>query len=109
MQCSERSEEEIVQTGALAAKHPIDVLYFADSMGGMSSAQVAKTVHLLRLNWKKDLGIHTHDNMGRAFSNIDQATEEGVSWIDGTVMGMGRGPGNAKTEYLLINYQKKFQ
>ena len=108
MQCSERSEEEIFQTGALAAKHPIDVLYFADSMGGMSSSQVAKTVHLLRLNWKKDLGIHTHDNMGRAFSNIDRATEEGVSWIDGTVMGMGRGPGNAKTEYLLINYQKNF-
>jgi 4-hydroxy 2-oxovalerate aldolase len=108
MQCSERSEEEIIQIGEIAAKYPIDVLYFADSMGGMSPSQITRIVHLLRLNWKKDIGIHTHDNMGRAFANIDQAVSEGVNWIDGTVMGMGRGPGNAKTEYLLINYQEYF-
>jgi 4-hydroxy 2-oxovalerate aldolase len=108
MQCSERSEEEIIKIGEIAAKYPIDVLYFADSMGGMSPSQITRIMYLLRLNWKKDIGIHTHDNMGRAFANIDQAVREGVSWIDGTVMGMGRGPGNAKTEYLLINYQEHF-
>jgi 4-hydroxy 2-oxovalerate aldolase len=106
MQCSERSESEVIKVGELAAKYPIDVLYFADSMGSMDSIQVNRIVNLLRLNWKKQLGIHTHDNMSRAFTNTDQAIKDGVNWIDGTVMGMGRGPGNIKTEYLLINYSE---
>jgi 4-hydroxy 2-oxovalerate aldolase len=106
MQCSERSESEVIKAGELAAKYPIDVLYFADSMGSMDSIQVNRIVNLLRLNWKKQLGIHTHDNMSRAFTNTDQAIKDGVNWIDGTVMGMGRGPGNIKTEYLLINYSE---
>ena len=40
--------------------------------------------------------------MGNALANSMRAVEEGVTWIDGTVTGMGRGPGNAKTEYLAI-------
>ena len=106
MQCSERSEKEIAQIGEVAAKYPIDVLYFADSMGGMNTNQITRIIYLLRLNWKKQLGIHAHDNMCRAFTNTDQAIKDGVNWIDGTVMGMGRGSGNIKTEYLLINYSK---
>ena len=109
MQCSERSETEIIDIGKVATQYPIDILYFADSMGGMNSKQISRIVELLKLNWKKDLGIHTHDNMCRAFTNTDQAIEDGVNWIDGTVTGMGRGPGNIKTEYLLINYSQFFK
>ena len=52
------------------------------------------------------MGIHTHDNMSRAAINTNVAVNNGVDWIDGTVTGMGRGPGNAKTEYLVIEYEK---
>ena len=33
------------------------------------------------------------------------AAENGVSWIDSTVTGMGRGPGNVKTEYSVIEFK----
>ena len=105
MQCSERLDKEIETIGIKLNKFPIDVLYFADSMGSLSSVQTSEIINLIKKNWKKEIGIHTHDNMLRAFTNTDQAIMEGVSWVDGTVTGMGRGPGNIKTEYLLINYQ----
>ena len=51
-------------------------------------------------------GIHTHDNMSRAAINTNVAINNGVQWIDGTITGMGRGPGNAKTEYLVLEVGK---
>ena len=44
--------------------------------------------------------------MSRAAINTNVAINNGVQWIDGTITGMGRGPGNAKTEYLVIEYEK---
>ena len=34
------------------------------------------------------------------------ALEHGVSWVDSTVTGMGRGPGNVQTEFLLLEMEK---
>ena len=31
--------------------------------------------------------------------------ENGIQWIDSTIMGMGRGAGNAATEYFIIEYK----
>ena len=39
-------------------------------------------------------------------SNVSQVIKEGVSWVDSTVMGMGRGAGNAQTELLLLELDK---
>ena len=30
------------------------------------------------------------------------AVKSGIEWIDSTVTGMGRGPGNAQTEYIVL-------
>jgi 4-hydroxy 2-oxovalerate aldolase len=102
MQIADRSQEEIKNVAYLAKNNPIDVLYFADSMGSMSPEQTSNIVSILRSEWDGALGIHTHDNMGQALANSLRAVDEGVTWIDGTVTGMGRGPGNVKTEYLAI-------
>ena len=37
--------------------------------------------------------------MGKALENSIEAINNSVNWIDCTVTGMGRGPGNTKTEY----------
>ena len=42
--------------------------------------------------WKGALGIHTHDNIAQAINNSIPAAKSGVTWIDSTVTGMGRGP-----------------
>lgn len=48
------------------------------------------------------MGIQTHDNMGLTLQNTLQAVSDGVTWLDATVTGMGRSPGNARTEELVI-------
>ncbi len=102
MQVADRSEAEIRSLAKAAAASPLDVLYFADSMGSMKPEQTALIIGWLRKHWSGPLGIHTHDNMGLALSNTLRAIDEGVTWVDATVTGMGRGPGNARTEELAI-------
>ncbi len=102
MQVADRSQQEIEQLAYQAAQYPLDVLYFADSMGSMDPEQTGLIVTWLRKHWTGPLGIHTHDNMGLALQNTLHAIKEGVSWLDSTVTGMGRGPGNSRTEELVI-------
>jgi 4-hydroxy 2-oxovalerate aldolase len=106
MQIADRSVEEIKNLAYEASNHPIDVLYFADSLGSLRPEETAQIIQVIREVWRGPLGIHTHDNMGYALANSMRAVDEGVAWIDGTVTGMGRGPGNAKTEYLAIELEK---
>ena len=107
MQIADKSDSEIESVGKICSKYPIDVLYFADSMGSLGADQILKIISLLKKNWKGEIGIHTHDNMNMAIANTQTAFDNGVSWVDSTVTGMGRGPGNAKTEYLVIKFQEK--
>lgn len=102
MQVADRTREEVTDLSRMARDWPIEVLYFADSMGSMTPEDTARIIGWLRENWDGPLGIHTHDNMGLALSNTLRAVTEGASWLDATVTGMGRGPGNARTEELAI-------
>jgi len=102
MQVADRSFNEITELAKQASQYPIDVLYFADSMGSLSPQQTSQIVKAFQKGFSGALGVHTHDNMGQAISNTVQAIEDGVTWVDSTVTGMGRGPGNAQTEYLSI-------
>jgi 4-hydroxy 2-oxovalerate aldolase len=102
MQIAERSQEEVEALSLEASKYSIDSLYFADSMGSMNPQQTSKIISWLRKYWLGPMGIHTHDNMGLALQNTLQAVNDGVTWLDATVTGMGRGPGNARTEELVI-------
>lgn len=102
MQVAECSAEDLAAQVSSIPADVIEVLYFADSTGGMSPVQITETVALLRKSWSGTLGIHAHDNRALAHANTLQAIGDGVTWIDSTVTGMGRGPGNAKTEYLTL-------
>jgi len=88
----------------------IDVFYFADSFGNMDPKKIKNLCNLIKKNWDKEFGIHSHDNCGLALKNSIQAFKSGATWIDGTVQGMGRGAGNVKTESLLKYFAKyKYQ
>ena len=107
MQVAECNQREIEILSQEAAQYPIDALYFADSMGSMNATQTAQFIEWFRHSWQGALGIHTHDNLGMALQNTLRAIDEGVTWIDSTVSGMGRGPGNAKTEQLAIEIAER--
>ena len=109
MQISDRTENEIKQFCDLAKKYNMDAVYFADSTGSLNRYQTLEIVKNFKKNWKADLGIHAHDNMDMAMENAMMALNNGVSWIDSTVLGMGRGPGNVKTENLVLELEKIFK
>ena len=75
-------------------------LYFADSYGNLTPTRTKELVEMFR-EFNTEVGVHTHDNLGLAFANCLSAIEEGATWIDGTLLGMGRGVGNVKTEQLV--------
>lgn len=102
MQIADRTQDEIQTLARNAAEWPVEVLYFADSMGSMTPADTSRIIRWLRAHWQGPIGIHTHDNMGLALANTLQAVTDGATWLDATVTGMGRGPGNARTEELAI-------
>jgi len=83
-----------------------DVLYFADSMGSLDSKKTKKIIQNIKSIWKGPTGIHAHDNMGKALENSLTAINNSIDWVDCTVTGMGRGPGNTKTENLILELGK---
>src|SRR5699024_6197802 len=48
-----------------------------------------------------------HNNLETALTNTLAALKAGVEYVDGTILGMGRGAGNLKTELLLTVLSKK--
>jgi len=106
MQISERSEKDILSAAKKAQEAKPDILYFADSLGSMNEQKIKKVINSLKKFWKGELGIHAHNNLGKALANSLFALEHGVSWVDSTVTGMGRGPGNVQTEFLLLEMEK---
>ncbi len=85
----------------------VDIFYFADSFGNLKPADIKKICRIIKKHWVKDFGIHAHDNCGLALKNAIRAYKCGATWIDGTIQGMGRGAGNAKTEELLSYFSKQ--
>ena len=78
-------------------------LYFADSYGALTPDTTKEIVELFK--GSDSIGIHTHDNLGLAFANCLAGYSEGAYWLDGTLLGMGRGVGNVKTEQLVTYFQ----
>lgn len=107
MQIAGLTRQEIEALAKICSGYPIDILYFADSLGSMIQEDINFTVDALRTHWKGELGFHAHNNMERGLSNCIRAMEQGVTWVDSTVLGMGRGPGNARTEYLAIEFETR--
>ncbi len=109
MQIPELTLNQIKKTVSIIKKTKADILYFADSLGSLSSVGTKKIIRNIRMNWKGSIGIHAHDNMGKALDNSLEAIKNSVNWVDCTVTGMGRGPGNTQTEYLILELNKKLK
>jgi 4-hydroxy 2-oxovalerate aldolase len=83
----------------------VDILYFADSTGSLKPEEVRDFFKIVQSYWSKPLGLHAHDNLSMALVNTLSAAANGVEWQDSTFMGMGRGPGNSRTELLWLETQ----
>ncbi len=103
MQASRHPLAEITDVAEqLTAWDSLEVVYVADSLGNMTEDDVRACVAALRAGWSGPIGVHTHDNRGRALANTLAAESADATWLDATMRGMGRGPGNTRTDFLLF-------
>lgn len=79
----------------------IDYLYLVDSYGGAFPHQVKNILRKAKQKTSIPIGFHGHNNLDLAFINSVTAMNEDVGIIDSTMMGMGRGAGNLRTELFL--------
>lgn len=86
----------------------VDYFYVVDSYGGLYPDDVISIFGSLEKYLKIPLGFHGHNNLELALINSLTAVKAGAEIIDFTVLGMGRGAGNLKTELFLtvLNQQR---
>lgn len=84
----------------------IDMLCMVDSYGAVYPHEIPQIVAKVKQSISTPIGFHGHDNMTLAFANALAALHAGCKMIDSTIMGMGRGAGNLRTE-LLMTYLAK--
>jgi len=84
----------------------IDYLYLVDSYGSVYPKDINRLLKKIKLITPVKLGFHGHNNMELALANSIEAVSSGVEIIDATILGMGRGAGNLKTELLLTQISK---
>lgn len=108
MQAADKSYDEIANASEkVQGWGAVDVLYLADSLGGMNQDDINYSFKAIKEGWGGLLGMHCHNNKSQALDNSLEAIDIGVDWVDGTMLGMGRGPGNTETEYLLTELNKR--
>ena len=104
MAISNAKESEIKEALNLIGQSPADGIYIVDSYGALYMEQIEeladKYLEMTELH-EKFVGIHAHNNQQLAFANTIAALTRGVSYLDATVSGMGRGAGNCSSEQLL--------
>ena len=105
-QISEKTNKDLDEISATLSLSKVKIIYIADSLGSLSPYHIKRIAKSIRKNWTGPIGIHTHDNKGLALSNTLEAINSDITWLDSTITGIGRGPGNAKTEELVIELSK---
>ena len=105
MAISTASENELdLALELLAAQSKASVIYLVDSYGSLYPEQIRRLADkYLKVAEKygKSVGIHAHNNQQLAFANTIEACTIGVSYLDVTMSGMGRGAGNCYSELLM--------
>lgn len=99
---SEYSMERLVNLcSQLVALNP-DWLYLADSNGGLFPDQVREIFHTLKALFNVPFGFHPHNGLSLALANSLAAMSEGISMLDGSLGGMGKGGGNLSIEMISL-------
>ena len=104
MAVSKANTDDIKTALDILGQSPVNAFYIVDSYGALYPEQSRKLANLYceyADKYGKIVGIHAHNNQQLAFANTIEAMTQGVSYLDATVDGMGRGAGNCALELLL--------
>lgn len=104
MAISNAQEGDVKQALKMVGESGADGIYIVDSYGALYPEQIRRITELYMEyadEYGKYIGIHAHNNQQLAFANTIEAATNGASFLDATMMSMGRGAGNCATELLL--------
>ena len=97
---------EFFQKSAIQAEEMgADIIYVVDTFGSMLPADARTYVEAAKSVTKAEIGFHGHNNIGMAIPNTLAAWEAGATWLDASLMGVGKGAGNAVLEVLTQHLQ----
>lgn len=82
------------------AEKACEFFYVADSFGGLTPDETAKLFHFLASVVNYPLGFHPHNNMELALANSLAAIGAGAQIVDSSLLGLGRGGGNLRSELI---------
>ena len=97
MAVSKSNDLDIDAALELLGKSSVGTIYLVDSYGSLYPEQVRRLCDKYleaAEKYGKKVGIHAHNNQQLAFANTTEAIIKGVSYLDATVSGLGRGCGN---------------
>ena len=104
MAISQANLNQVEEALNMLADSSVDIIYLVDSYGSLypeTAGELAKTYLEVTERKGKKAGFHAHNNQNLAFANTIETLSYGVSYLDATAMGMGRGAGNCAMELLL--------
>lgn len=102
MAISREIERDLIEALDQLAKCPADVVYVVDSYGALYSEQVEYLVKLFKQHMPgKEIGVHCHNNQQLAFGNTIEGIIHNANYVDGSLYGIGRGPGNCCLELIM--------
>lgn len=90
----------------LAEKLGADVVYIVDTFGSHIPETVREIFQEIKTKTTIPLGYHSHNNLGLSLQNSWTAIEEGCQWVDGSLTGVGRNPGNLQLENYILYLEK---
>lgn len=106
MASSELTEKEFKILNDWQHKDILEAIVFADSFGSFIPSDIPFHVNRIKDIGFNSIGFHPHNNLQMSFANTLRAIEEGVTFVDASIFGMGRGSGNLPIE-VLIGYLEK--
>jgi len=106
MAFSELTESEFAILREWGNKDILEAVCFADSFGAFIPSDIPSHVTTLSELGFSRIGFHPHNNLQMSFANTLRAIEVGVTYVDASIFGMGRGSGNLPVE-VLIGYLEK--
>jgi 4-hydroxy-2-oxovalerate aldolase len=93
----------LAEQGRIVADAGSQCVWIVDSAGAFLTDDVRARVSALRQALPDDVavGIHEHNNLSLAVANSVAAIEEGATFVDTSLAGLGAGAGNTQTEALV--------
>lgn len=104
MAISQANLNQVDEALTMLCESDVDVIYLVDSYGSLypeNAAVLANEYLEYAEKAGKQIGFHGHNNQNLAFANTIETLSYGVSYLDATALGMGRGAGNCAMELLL--------